>query len=145
MWNLDWHLFGGKKSRWANGTLNLHSESIQHLYLFFSWLNNVWFPYYRFSSPWRFVYASLRVQMTTLRSKISSDQRKFKLNFRLSASPKMFRRSLFFVLLQSSKQRNQEVIMRWVVSRGTTNRLTVVFSAYISCIDYRNERHLYRI
>ena len=59
----------------------IYIVKISKICIFFSWLNNVWFPYYRLSSLWRFVYASLLVQITTLRSKISSDQRKFKLNF----------------------------------------------------------------
>ena len=137
-----------KKSRWANGTLNRHSENT--LIEFFSWLNKclismqcIKWAYYRLSSPWRFVYSRLRDEMTALRPKISSDQESLSYFVRLSACPTKLRRRLFFVLLQSSIQRYQEVIMRWVVSWGTTNRVTVIFSAYISCIGDRNERHLY--
>ena len=138
-----------KKSRWANGTLNWHSENTLNLN-FFSWLNKclismqcIKWAYYRLSSPWRFVYSRLRDEMTALRPKISSDQESLSCFFRLSACPTKLRRRLYFVLLQSSIQRCQEVIMRWVVSCGKTNRVTVIFSACISCIGDRNEPHLY--
>ena len=69
-----------KKSRWANGTLNWHSENTLNMN-FFSWLNKclismqcIKWAYYRLSSPWRFVYSRLRDEMTALRPKISSDQ-----------------------------------------------------------------------